>query len=310
MTNQIQPIEYKEVRVLTTAQLAGNYGTDSDKISYNFNYNEKRYHEGKHFFLLVGDDLKEFKKANREFQGSLNKLYLWTKKGAWLHAKSLNTDEAWDAYEMLVDDYYDKLEQLQQIQPMSQWAMMAEYARGMDELTKKQNMLELKTNNLEEKVENLSKDFKEYTIREGDISGYIIARELNLFSESEKPHFNFVDAIAKQLKIYSGDLGDQNDYVNVVMDNTHMGTSGVATYYTQKSLELIRQYLNDKLDFYIVRYKRNSGVNKKGDPMIYSYRVGSKDWKFHERTYFHWKYNNLDSKFYQCNAEETQELLH
>jgi len=33
-------------------------------------------------------------------------LYLWTEKGAWLHAKSLNTDQAWDAYEALVDDYY------------------------------------------------------------------------------------------------------------------------------------------------------------------------------------------------------------
>ena len=28
-------------------------------------------------------------------------------KGAWLHAKSLNTDQAWDAYEMLVDEYYN-----------------------------------------------------------------------------------------------------------------------------------------------------------------------------------------------------------
>ena len=29
-----------------------------------------------------------------------------TEKGAWLHAKSLNTDQAWEAYESLVDDYY------------------------------------------------------------------------------------------------------------------------------------------------------------------------------------------------------------
>lgn len=93
-------------RVLTTSQLAEAYGTTSDKISYNFNYNERRYQKGKHFFLLVGEDLKTFKEANREFQGSINKLYLWTEKGAWLHAKSLNTDEAWEAYETLVDDYY------------------------------------------------------------------------------------------------------------------------------------------------------------------------------------------------------------
>ena len=93
-------------RVLTTAQLAESYGSTPDKISYNFKYNEKRYKEGKHYFLLTGEELKAFKNTNREFQGSVNRLYLWTEKGAWLHAKSLNTDLAWDAYEMLVDEYY------------------------------------------------------------------------------------------------------------------------------------------------------------------------------------------------------------
>jgi len=104
--NQLQVIEHSGNRVLTTAQLAESYGTTTDKISYNFNYNESRYKEGKHYFLLTGEELRNFKETNREFQGSLNKLYLWTEKGAWLHAKSLSTDQAWEAYEMLVDDYY------------------------------------------------------------------------------------------------------------------------------------------------------------------------------------------------------------
>jgi len=99
-------VEYQNQRVLTTNQLAESYGTTTDKVSYNFKYNESRYKEGKHFYLLIGEALRMFKKANREFQGSINRLYLWTERGAWLHAKSLNTDQAWDAYEMLVDDYY------------------------------------------------------------------------------------------------------------------------------------------------------------------------------------------------------------
>lgn len=113
MTNEIQVVEYKKQRVLTTAQLSEAYGTTTDKVSYNFKYNEKRYVANKHYYLLVEDELREFKKANREFQGSLNKLYLWTEKGAWLHAKSLGTDEAWDAYDLLVDDYYRIKEQVQ-----------------------------------------------------------------------------------------------------------------------------------------------------------------------------------------------------
>lgn len=104
--NQLKVIEHDGQRVLTTTLLAESYDSTADKISYNFNYNENRYKEGKHYFLLTGESLKEFKSAYREFQGSINKLYLWTEKGAWLHAKSLNTDRAWEAYEMLVDDYY------------------------------------------------------------------------------------------------------------------------------------------------------------------------------------------------------------
>lgn len=104
---ELNILEQNGMRVLPTAQLAKAYGTTSDKISYNFKYNEKRYQSGKHFILLTGSELKEFKEANREFQGTLNKLYLWTEKGAWLHAKSLNTDQAWDAYERLVDTYYE-----------------------------------------------------------------------------------------------------------------------------------------------------------------------------------------------------------
>ena len=33
-------------------------------------------------------------------------LYLWTEKGALLHAKSLNTDKAWQVYDYLVDFYF------------------------------------------------------------------------------------------------------------------------------------------------------------------------------------------------------------
>ncbi|WP_139264017.1 ORF6N domain-containing protein, partial [Bacillus licheniformis] len=102
-------IERNNQRVLTTAQLAESYGAEEKLVQQNFNNNKKRYKEGKHFILLQGDDLRTFK---RDFEilgvaPNINKLYLWTEKGAWLHAKSLNTDQAWDAYEMLVDEYYN-----------------------------------------------------------------------------------------------------------------------------------------------------------------------------------------------------------
>ena len=44
--------------------------------------------------------------------GKVRTLYLWTEKGALLHAKSLNTDKAWEAYEFLVDTYFAVKEKL------------------------------------------------------------------------------------------------------------------------------------------------------------------------------------------------------
>ena len=69
---------------------------------------EKDIREGKHYIALQGEELKKFK-ADLEIQGNLkyaHTLYLWTEKGALLHAKSLNTDKAWEVYDYLVDFYF------------------------------------------------------------------------------------------------------------------------------------------------------------------------------------------------------------
>lgn len=107
--NELTVTEYKNVRVLTTQQIAEAYEADVKVISNNFNRNKEKYIEGKHFICLEGEELKIFK-TNHHFDESsrINKLYLWTEKGAFLHAKSLNTDKAWEVYDRLVDEYFDK----------------------------------------------------------------------------------------------------------------------------------------------------------------------------------------------------------
>lgn len=106
--NELKVIEYKNIRVLTTQQLAEAYGASSDTVTKNFNRNKERYAEGKHFICLKGDELKAFR-ANGQIDllPNLNTLYLWTEKGAFLHAKSLNTDKAWEVYDHLVDTYFE-----------------------------------------------------------------------------------------------------------------------------------------------------------------------------------------------------------
>ncbi|OAB27762.1 antirepressor [Paenibacillus macquariensis subsp. defensor] len=105
--SQLQVINHNGQRVLTTAQLAESFGTETKIISKNFERNENRYSRDKHFFLLEGDELRVFKASRQnDVSPNINCLYFWTEKGAWLQAKSLNTDKAWEAYESLVDDYY------------------------------------------------------------------------------------------------------------------------------------------------------------------------------------------------------------
>lgn len=117
---EIAITEYRDLRVLTTQQLSECYGTTTDTITRNFNRNKDRYIEGKHFICLRGEELKEFK-ANGQIDllPNIHTLYLWTEKGAFLHAKSLNTDEAWEVYDRLVETYFKVKEKVIDISQLS-----------------------------------------------------------------------------------------------------------------------------------------------------------------------------------------------
>jgi hypothetical protein len=141
-------IEQQGLRVLTTAQLAECYGTDSRIIANNFNRNKERYEEGKHYICLKGAELQEFKTIHQfdeQFKHSA-KVYLWTERGALLHAKSLNTDKAWEVYGELVETYFRaKTAQtaLQNLSPQLQ---------AMINLEVRQNNLESRMNDLERRI--------------------------------------------------------------------------------------------------------------------------------------------------------------
>ena len=106
---KLTPVEHNGQRVLTTAQLAEAYETDVKVISKNFNRNKDHFIEGVHFYRLTGKELEKIcSRQNDECKnyGKIRVIYLWTERGALLHAKSLNTDKAWEVYEFLVDTYF------------------------------------------------------------------------------------------------------------------------------------------------------------------------------------------------------------
>ena len=123
--NDLTVTEYRDIRVLTTQQIADAYGTITDTITKNFNRNKDRYVEGKHYIALEGDEKNSFVDQGQFDRGLKNAktLYLWTEKGAFLHAKSLNTDKAWEVYDHLVDTYFNRKKPLtlnEQIQILAQ----------------------------------------------------------------------------------------------------------------------------------------------------------------------------------------------
>lgn len=106
----VPEVYYRDQKVITTESLAVGYGADAKNIQDNFSNNKDRFVEGKHYFKLEGAELHAFKNCPDNF-GSVNKharnLILWTERGASRHAKMLETDQAWDYFELLEETYFN-----------------------------------------------------------------------------------------------------------------------------------------------------------------------------------------------------------
>lgn len=95
----LSPITHNQIPVITTELLAKLYGTERQRVTNNFNRNKERFIEGKHFFLIEGDELRELKNRNSlrvsvKVARNVRSLILWTERGAARHAKMLETDQA------------------------------------------------------------------------------------------------------------------------------------------------------------------------------------------------------------------------
>lgn len=151
-------LTHKGLVVATTALVAEKLGATPDQITDNFNGNKARYQEGIHYFLLKGDDLKQFNLQAENFRVQISsmtrQLYLWTEKGAFNHVKSLGTDEAWDAYQVLVDTYFRAKEIASRIQ-MPNFNNPAEAARAWANEYEQRQLSERKVENLQIGLDNM-----------------------------------------------------------------------------------------------------------------------------------------------------------
>lgn len=131
-------IEWGGQVVITTAQLAYVYGTTTKNVSNNFNRNEDRFEVGKHYFVLQGAELKDFMRVSSEsgqpLSPSTSIVYLWTRRGASRHCKILGTDKAWEQFDYLEENYFDRQEGKQQTSPLTIQQQIQTIAQGTTEL--------------------------------------------------------------------------------------------------------------------------------------------------------------------------------
>lgn len=245
--NNLQPIENNNQRVLTTAQIAEQYGTTTERIKDNFNSNKARYTEGKHYYCLTGEELKEFKNlvGNSDVVDKRTpKLYLWTEKGALLHAKSLNTDKAWQAYEVLVDTYFEVHQQKQLPQQNTDKAKALE-VKEMNARVRMSNQF-LKLANAET---SMSKDYKSILIAK---AAEVLAGEEILPLPKSKQKMYTATEVGEMFGVSAqkiGRLANQNnmkteEYGEFYKDKSPYSSKEVDTFrYNDKAVERFRELL-------------------------------------------------------------------
>ncbi|MGG1659480.1 Rha family transcriptional regulator [Brevibacillus sp. NRS-1366] len=226
-------------------------------------------------------------------KGETRRCYLLTRKGCDMVANKMTGEKG----VLFTASYVTKFEEMERAlnKPMSQLEIMqmainqlVEHDQRLLEHDGRIGTLEESDKVINQKVEALRDGFQKYTIRPEDKSAYVVADKLKLYSKNGSPHFNFVDAVAKKLGFYKGVIGVCDSLINVIMDNTHNGNSGVAVYYTDKAIDHMKEYLDAHFTLKINTYKRDSGDNKKGDPKEYVFSLFNKNWGFHKKTYIHY----------------------
>ena len=119
------PVEYRGEKVLSTRQLSDAYGCHISNIHHAFKDAKEHFVEGIHYFRIEGEELKEFKQYLAQLQAQISEvnnvhtaelpctklassLILWTKRGAIRLCKMIGTQEAWDMFGVLEDNYFEK----------------------------------------------------------------------------------------------------------------------------------------------------------------------------------------------------------
>lgn len=157
--NNLQIIEHEGIRVLTTQQLAEVYETSTENIKQNFKRNKERFNEERDYYLLKGEQLKEFLQVTNSHlqnQSKIRSLYLWTERGTNRHSKILDTDRAWHQFDVLEETYF-------KVKTMSPMQLLKLQNQALMEVDEKVELIDNRVTNLENSTTIESKE--QYTLQ-------------------------------------------------------------------------------------------------------------------------------------------------
>ena len=157
--NNLQIIEHEGIRVLTTQQLSEVYETSTENIKQNFKRNKERFNEGRDYYLLKGEQLKEFLQVTNSHlqnQSKIRSMYLWTERGANRHSKILDTDMSWTQFDVLEETYF-------KVKSMSAMQILKLQNAALMEVDEKVEHIDSRVTNLENTTTVDSR--KQYTLR-------------------------------------------------------------------------------------------------------------------------------------------------
>ena len=209
-------LKHNGQRILTTQQLAEVYETNINNVQNNFINHKDNFVEGKHYYLLKGEKLREFKNnlqvnnIDLQISNMTRSLYLWTERGANRHCKILDTDKAWEQFDNLEETYFRvketstyNIRDKQQKKPnLSSVNMMAKILAGAYEkagVDPKFTVVAI--NNLYEEQTGIHLPLPIKVEEEKLYDCTEIAKELSIYSKTGNPHNKAISAIIQKLDI-------------------------------------------------------------------------------------------------------------
>lgn len=153
---ELQIVEYRGQRVVTTEQMAAGYGTTVDRIRQNFNRNKSRFAEEKHYFQIEGEELNDLRVSfsDAQISSKTRSLTLWTERGAANHSKMLETDQAWNYFDDLTEFYFTRRDSITTeaellSNPAKLRSMLSVYAENVERLEGENKTLNATVDSLE-----------------------------------------------------------------------------------------------------------------------------------------------------------------